>query len=87
MLFISQTVFATLAGLLAVGNAAVLEARATNTNLQTVFPASTGTSALAAAMTIATGATFDGAMKKVSSANPISQSHQLTYASSLIVPV
>ncbi|KAI9054009.1 hypothetical protein LZ554_002953 [Drepanopeziza brunnea f. sp. 'monogermtubi'] len=43
---------------------AVLEARATNTNLQTVFPASTGTSALAAAMTIAAGATFDGAMKK-----------------------
>ncbi|CAL3966782.1 unnamed protein product [Diplocarpon coronariae] len=43
---------------------AVLEARATNTNLQTSFPASTGTSALSAAKTIAAGATFDGAMKK-----------------------
>lgn len=43
---------------------AVLEARATNTNLQTVFPASTGTSALSAAKTIAAGVTFDGSMQK-----------------------
>lgn len=48
----------------AIVDGAVLEARATNTNLQTVFPASTGTSALAAAKTIAAGVTFDGAMKK-----------------------
>jgi hypothetical protein len=44
-------------------NAAVLEARATNTALQTTFPASSGTSALSAAKTIAAGATFDGGMK------------------------
>lgn len=44
--------------------AAVLEARATNTNLQTVFPSSSGSSALAAASTIAASATFDGGMKK-----------------------
>lgn len=44
--------------------AAVIEARATNTNLQTAFPASTGSSLLAAATTIAASATFDGAMKK-----------------------
>lgn len=44
--------------------AAVLEARATNTNLQTIFPASAGSSALPAAVTVAAGATFDGGMKK-----------------------
>lgn len=48
----------------AIADGAVIEARATNTALQTVFPASTGTSALAAAKTIAAGATFDGAMVK-----------------------
>lgn len=64
MLFISQSVLVGLAAFLATSSAAVLEARATNTNLQTVFPASTGTSALAAAKTIAAGVTFDGAMKK-----------------------
>ena len=33
-----------------------------NTNLQTVFPKSSGTSAFAAAKTIAAGASFDGKM-------------------------
>lgn len=37
-------------------------AATTNTNLQTVFPASSGTTALAAVKTIAAGATFDGGM-------------------------
>jgi len=49
---------------LAIAEAGVLEVRATNTNLQTTFPASTGSSALAAASTIAAGVTFDGGMKK-----------------------
>lgn len=43
---------------------AIIEARATNTNLQTVFPASTSSTAIAAAKTIAAGESFDGAMKK-----------------------
>ena len=43
---------------------AALTNAATNTNLQTVFPASSGTSNLAAAKTIAAGQTFDGGMKK-----------------------
>lgn len=42
--------------------APVTLAATTNTNLQTVFPASSGTSALAAVKTIAAGATFDGGM-------------------------
>ena len=56
--------FARLVLLAASASAAVLEARATNTALQTALPASAGTSALAAAKTIAAGATFDGGLKK-----------------------
>lgn len=52
------------AAAVAFANAGVLEVRATNTNLQTTFPASTGSSALAAASTIAAGVTFDGGMKQ-----------------------
>ncbi|KAH8773560.1 pectate lyase-domain-containing protein [Diaporthe sp. PMI_573] len=37
---------------------------ATNTNLQTAFPASSGTTALAAVKTIAAGQSFDGSMKQ-----------------------
>lgn len=37
-------------------------AATTNTNLQTTFPKSSGTTALAAVKTIAAGATFDGGM-------------------------
>lgn len=37
---------------------------ATNTNLQTAFPASSGTTALAAVKTIAAGASFDGGLKQ-----------------------
>jgi hypothetical protein len=44
------------------GVAALASAGTTNTNLQTVFPKSSGTTALAAVKTIAAGATFDGAM-------------------------
>ncbi|PQE10560.1 pectate lyase A protein [Rutstroemia sp. NJR-2017a BVV2] len=57
-------IFITSAALGLVAEAAVLEARATNTNLQTTFPSSSGSSALAAASTIAASATFDGGMKK-----------------------
>jgi hypothetical protein len=67
MFSVPQTVLMGLAALLATSSASPaghLEARATNTALQTVFPASTGTSALSAAKTIAAGVTFDGAMKK-----------------------
>jgi hypothetical protein len=64
MVAITKSALVGLAAFLATSNAAVLEARATNTALQTVFPASTGTSALAAAKTIAAGVTFDGGMKK-----------------------
>lgn len=42
--------------------AALASAATTNTNLQTAFPKSSGTTALAAVKTIAAGATFDGAM-------------------------
>lgn len=44
------------------GLAAAASAATTNTNLQTAFPASSGTSALAAVQTIAAGASFDGGM-------------------------
>ncbi|KAF7537473.1 hypothetical protein G7054_g3657 [Neopestalotiopsis clavispora] len=44
------------------GLAATASAATTNTNLQTAFPASSGTSALAAVQTIAAGASFDGGM-------------------------
>lgn len=37
---------------------------ATNTNLQTAFPASSGTTALAAVKTIAAGQSFDGGLKQ-----------------------
>ncbi|KAL1873945.1 hypothetical protein Daus18300_003818 [Diaporthe australafricana] len=37
---------------------------ATNTNLQTAFPASSGTTALAAVKTVAAGASFDGGLKQ-----------------------
>jgi len=65
-MLLNKTVLVIVAGLLAGANSspAVLEARATNTALQTVFPASTGSTALAAAKTIAAGASFDGSMKK-----------------------
>ncbi|OIW26334.1 pectate lyase [Coniochaeta ligniaria NRRL 30616] len=42
--------------------AALASAATTNTNLQTTFPKSSGTTALAAVKTIAAGATFDGSM-------------------------
>lgn len=42
--------------------AAAARAATTNTNLQTAFPASSGTSVAAAVKTIAAGATFDGGM-------------------------
>lgn len=42
--------------------AALASAATTNTNLQTSFPKSSGTTALAAVKTIAAGATFDGSM-------------------------
>jgi hypothetical protein len=65
MLF-NKTILMAIAGFLVEANASpgVLEARATNTALQTKFPASTGSTALAAAKTIAAGASFDGGMKK-----------------------
>lgn len=51
---------------LAILNLAVLASAATtNTNLQTAFPASSGTSALAAVKTIAAGATFDGGVRTI----------------------
>ena len=42
--------------------AALASAATTNTNLQTTFPKSSGTTALAAVKTISAGLTFDGAM-------------------------
>lgn len=42
--------------------AALVSAAATNTDLQTAFPASSGTSELAAVKTIAAGESFDGEM-------------------------
>jgi pectate lyase len=44
--------------------AAVATAAVTNTNLQTAFPAASGTTNLAAAKTIAAGQTYDGEMKQ-----------------------
>jgi hypothetical protein len=41
---------------------ALASAATTNTNLQTTFPKSSGTTALAAVKTIAAGGTFDGGM-------------------------
>lgn len=62
MLFTAPVLLALVARVAA--SPAIIEARATNTNLQTAFPASTGSTALAAAKTIAAGVSFDGAMKK-----------------------
>lgn len=42
--------------------AALASAATTNTNLQTTFPKSSGTTALAAVKTVAAGGTFDGSM-------------------------
>ncbi|KAF2002001.1 polysaccharide lyase family 3 protein [Amniculicola lignicola CBS 123094] len=53
-----------IAALAGLATAARLDRRATNTALQTVFPASSGTTNLAAVKTIAAGATFDGGMKQ-----------------------
>jgi len=44
--------------------AALASAATTNTNLQTSFPKSSGTTAMAAVKTIAAGQTFDGGMKQ-----------------------
>jgi len=44
--------------------AALAAAAMTNMNLQTTFPASSGTTNLAAVKTIAAGATFDGGTKQ-----------------------
>ena len=43
---------------------ALVAAATTNTNLQTTFPAPSGTTNLAAVKTIAAGATFDGRTKQ-----------------------
>jgi pectate lyase len=44
--------------------AALAAAATANTNLQTTFPASSGTTNLAVVKTIAAGATFDGGTKQ-----------------------
>ena len=44
--------------------AALATAATTNTNLQTTFPTSSGTTNIATVKTIAAGATFDGGMKQ-----------------------
>jgi hypothetical protein len=63
-MFFSKAQILALVAAVSTVSAAVLEVRATNTNLQTAFPASTGSTAIAAAKTIAAGVTFDGGMKK-----------------------
>jgi hypothetical protein len=53
------------AALVGIASSARIAARATtNTNLQTAFPASSGTTNLAAARTLAAGETVDGGMKQ-----------------------
>jgi hypothetical protein len=42
----------------------IASSASTNTNLQTGFPASSGTTNLAAARTLAAGESFDGGMKQ-----------------------
>lgn len=61
----SSTLFVALAGLAAAHpHNDNLPRAATNTQLQTTFPKPSGTTALAAAKTIAAGSSFDGGMKQ-----------------------